>query len=190
MRDIQTVAWAAVGVALLVPALAHAQNVKGTVVDDVGKPIPGVDVTIYPVGRSNPIAHVKTDAQGNYNLQPRGQAPLDLAYTHTKMVPAFVTLLSGSSGQNINKVMYLKTTQAVQTNQAKLEAMDRLLYLVAAVPERERHALVASFAERGISVDDDFRGLSDVPLQDNDIGRYQKAKIAMLLAQYQALLRP
>lgn len=169
--------------ALTCPGWSFGQTIEGTVTDEQGKPISGVEVTVRSVGSTKPVASTKTDGMGKYKLQLAGRA-FDIWYTHTKLETGFVTRLSGAAPQSIHKLLYLKgNAKNPSAVQAKLDAADRALFLLAVVPRQQRNELKASFAESGYSIQDAVGEISGLQLSGDDIGKFHRAKVQAILAQ-------
>ena len=97
----------AMGVVLLVPALAHAQSLAGVVKDTSGAILPGVTVEAASPALIEKVRSVATDATGQYKI-------VDLrpgTYTLTFTLTGFSTVkregieLSGSGTAQINADM-------------------------------------------------------------------------------------
>ena len=88
---------------------AKTISITGLVYNDTGKAIPGVQVSVWVVGKTDSVASTRTRADGRYNLDGlQLSGSFDVSYTHSRFMVAVVSRLAETQSQSISKVLYAK----------------------------------------------------------------------------------
>jgi hypothetical protein len=115
----------ALALLLSVSGLGDQQNshhIKGVVVDDQNRPIPGVKVTAYQ-GVSDIVGRDTTEPNGEYTLAFKdGPTITSIVYENSEWNPEVINNISGNRDETINKVLHPVGTK--ETTAETLNTLD------------------------------------------------------------------
>lgn len=84
-------------------------TIDGVVLGIKENPIPGVEVCVYREGK--PIASVKTESSGRYEVNIKSGLPVEVLYYNSAWYPSVVGPISGTRPNRINKILIASSDQ-------------------------------------------------------------------------------
>lgn len=143
--------------------------VEGFVFDSAGKPLGGVDVAVWVVGKEGAVTGRKTDpATGKYSFEAEVGGSFDVSYTMSRFHPSVVTHLAEKKNQQISKVLYQRGERIPASVAHELiQSIDRFGFLALSLPRESRTTFLARIDEMSgtkifASFFDDLQFASDV----------------------------
>ena len=149
-------------------------RIEGHTFNSAGKPLLGVDVTVWVLGQKDSVIAQRTDKTGKYLLEAELSGPFDISYVKAKYRLAVVSRLAGQENQRISKVLYRKgEVTPVTAIHDYLLGIDRIVVLALSLEKPSR----VSFLKQ---------------LKDEDEERFELAKLSLptkMDADLQSLLQ-
>jgi hypothetical protein len=130
-------------------ALAKSITIEGYILDSDGKPLPGVEIAVWVVGKEDAISTTKSDKTGKYILKGLTlSGSFDVAYTHSRLMPSVISRLAESENQQISKVLYRKGERvSASVAHDYVQSVDRIAFLALALAKDQRKQFLAHLQE-------------------------------------------
>lgn len=136
-------------------------EVSGRVFDSDNRPLAGVAVTVWVMGKGDSVAKATTGKDGSYSITVEAESPFDVSFTKSKYRPCGVAYLAKQSPQQIGKVLYRRGEKMpVSAAHDHLQFVDRVAVLAASIAEKKERLAFKS-ALFGVDKDEDPLGFKD-----------------------------
>ncbi len=132
-------------------------RLEGYVFDSGGKPLGGVKVSVWVVGKSGSVAGTRTAPDtGKYEFEADVKTPFEISYSLTNFDYSIVSLLADKKSQQISKVLYRDgEPMPASAAHALLQSADRIAFLTLSLPPDQRREFISNLAE--VDIPDNLR---------------------------------